>query len=291
MKKLLTFVAPSLAAILLLAPTPAHAGHVYGGITDTNLDGVLGTGDSLSFVDPLTGAIVTGPSQGIQTMSLVTVGVQSGTYQSSSLSFTALAGTSLEWTGTGSTASGAYRPESPFGANAGSFLELRIDLVTGPDGSRFSFWDTAVNAAGPVLTYNVGATGPSAYWNLTDPVGIVGNGTTSLPVNPDTGVSYAYPNSAPTPDGLPGGFTWNDVNGPNTAIDPYGHVHGRSFTVDTPGDYTVSYVLHDASGQQPDSQPFVVSYSAVPEPGAAALFALAGVFFLLVRGRFASAKS
>ncbi|MDD5198244.1 MAG: PEP-CTERM sorting domain-containing protein [Terrimicrobiaceae bacterium] len=291
MKKFSIVASASAVALALLALAPARAGHVYGGITDTNLDTVLGAGDALSFVSNTTGAIVTGASQGVQAMSLVTVGVQAGYFQTSNITFTALAGTGLGWAGTGADFSGAYRPASAFAANAGAYIELRIDSVTGPGGAKFSFWDTEVNASGPALTYIIGSSGPSSYWNLTDPELIIGDGAAPLPANPDTGVAYTHPNVAPTLDGLPAGFTWNDVSGPGTAVDPYGHVHGRSFTVDTPGDYTVNYVLHDASGQHPDSQAFAVSYSAVPEPGSVALFTGVGCGVLLLRRRFAPKKS
>ena len=111
-----------------------------------------------------------------------------------------------------------------------------------------------------------------------------------LTANPNTGTTYSYASYAPATDGLPGGFTWNDANYPGATAavaDPYGHIHGRSMTVDQPGAYTVSYVLHDLNGLQQDSAPFVVSYNAVvPEPGVSALLATAGgLFFVAYRRR------
>jgi hypothetical protein len=76
------------------------------------------------------------------------------------------------------------------------------------------------------------------------------------------------------------------VNNTNPPLDPYGHIHGRSISVDTPGDYTVTYVLKDTTGTYADSTPFVVSYTAaVPEPGTIALLAGAGIGALVLRMR------
>ena len=244
MKNLLTPAAPFLA-VILLASTPARAAHVYGGIIDT--DGIpgLGLGDALSFVNSSTGAAVTGESQGLQTMIQVTVGAQSGLYYTSNISFTALSN-GLNWTGA------AYRPASPFAAKSGSLIQLQIVNVTGPTGAKFSLWDEAVNLTEPAITYTIGTSSTTAWWNLTDLSLTVGDGI------------------LPNPTG---------VNNPPT--DPYGHIHGRSFTADMPGSYAVSFMLHDASGQQADSAPFTLSYSAVPEPGTFALLVLGGLAALI----------
>jgi hypothetical protein len=249
MKKL-TLIASALALAITLLVTPsAQAGHVYGGLIDTDGNTGLGLGDALSFVNNSTGAVVTGESQGLQSMIFVTVGSQSGLFYADGITFTGLSN-GLNWTGA------AYRTASPFAATSGSLLQLQIASVTGPTGATFSFWDTEVSLTDPAISYTIGTSGATAYWNLTDLTLTVGDGVTTNPTG---------------------------VNNPPT--DPYGHIHGRSFTVDTPGDYTVSYILHDASGQQADSAPFVVSYSAVPEPGTIALLTLAGVGGLLLRRR------
>ncbi len=98
-------------------------------------------------------------------------------------------------------------------------------------------------------------------WNLTDSTLVVGDGVTANPTG---------------------------INNTNPPADPYGHIHGRSVSVDTPGDYTVTYILRDSTGTYTDSAPFVVSYTAVaavPEPGTLALLAGAGMGALVLLKR------
>lgn len=244
MNALLKITLPSLALILM--QTSALAAHVYGGITDTNNSSNLDVGDALAFVNQSTGVAITGASFGLQEMSSVSVGVQNGLFMTSGISFTGLSN-GLSFNGA------TYRSGNPFAATSGSLLQLRIVDVTGPLGAEFSFWDTHMNPSGPTETFTIGTTSETNPWNLTDLSLSVGDGV------------------SPTPTG---------TNNPPT--DPYGHLHGRSFTVDTAGSYTVTYLLTDASGNQPDSAPFVVDYSTVPEPGVVALFVLAAIASIFV---------
>jgi len=64
----------------------------------------------------------------------------------------------------------------------------------------------------------------------------------------------------------------------SSGVDPFGHVHGRRFTVDQPGLYTVGFTLYDTStngvGAGPihmPSETLYVNFLAVPEPGTLAL--------------------
>lgn len=73
--------------------------------------------------------------------------------------------------------------------------------------------------------------------------------------------------------------------------DPYGHVHGRQFSVDQPGTYVVTFQLFDTStnGAGGDSlhapsDLFQMKFVAVPEPGTIALVLL-GVAGLGAAGR------
>lgn len=242
-------------ALLSTSALPARAGHVYAGIIDTNGIPGLQAGDALSFVSNTTGEVVTGPSQGVQSMSLVLFGGQAGFYQTSNISYTGLSN-GLNWTGSG------YRPASPYAATSGSRLQLRIASVTGPAGAQFSLWDDAVSTTGPAITFTIGTgiTTGTGIFDLTDLSLLVGDGVTTSP--------------APTATN-------------NPPVDPYGHIHGRSMTVDTPGEYTVSFILHDANpnNPHPDGAPFVVSYSAVPEPTAVALLGGAAMLLGLLRRR------
>lgn len=233
-----------IASVITLGITHSlRAAHAYAGLIDTNGTPGLQLGDALSFVSNTTGAVVTGPSMGLQNMSLVTIGAQAGLYNTSDISFTALSN-GRHWTGS------AYRAVNPYAAISGSLIQLEIVGVTGPAGAEFSFWDDAVSTISPTTTFTIGQgiTAGIGIWNLTNVALIVGDG-----VNDGNGEPPVATN--------------------NPAVDPYGHLHGRSFTANTEGAYTVTYVVSDANGQHPDSDPFVVSYNAVPEPGSAMLVA------------------
>jgi hypothetical protein len=76
-----------------------------------------------------------------------------------------------------------------------------------------------------------------------------------------------------TPVGI---MQWNLTQ---STADPFGHIHGRQFTVDAPGTYEVVFQLFDTSGSpnHTPSDPFTVTFSAVPEPSALLLLGLAGL--------------
>ncbi|MCE9611298.1 MAG: PEP-CTERM sorting domain-containing protein [Chthoniobacter sp.] len=278
-------------AVLTISTHTVRAGHVYAGAIDTNGTPGLQAGDALSFVVNSginAGQVVTGASQGVQSMPLAISGAQAGLFFTNNITFTAAAGTGLIWNGDGVTGT-AYRTEHTYAANGGSFITMQMTNVTGPTGAQFSFWDEHHSTVVPQVTFTVGSgfVGDDTL-HLTDAALIIGNGSTPLPANPNTGVPYTFGEYAPALNGLPAGFTWNDADGtgPLTAVtDPYGHLHGRSWTANQPGTYTVDYILHDASGQHADSAPFTVTYGAVPEPGSAALFAGALAALGLVRRR------
>lgn len=246
------------AALLLLTTAPGRAGHVYAGVSNGN--------NALAFVDTVTsspsyGQAITGESLGVQPMNPAIAGPQAGLYLTSNVSYTALSN-GRYWTGAG------YAAPSPFAAT-GSFVELNMSGISGPVGAHFSWWDTAVDPSRPVMTFTIGSglTYVKAGWaygdglfNLSDPTLLVGDG-----VNDGVGEPPAT------------------VSGTSGA-DPYGHIHGRSFTVDAPGTYSIGFVLHDLNGAAGDSAPFTVSYSAVPEPSVCLLIAVgAGCAFFARR--------
>jgi hypothetical protein len=65
--------------------------------------------------------------------------------------------------------------------------------------------------------------------------------------------------------------------------DPFGHIHGRQFSVDQAGTYVATFRLFDTSTNGPGGGPihpaselFQMKFVAVPEPATIALLALAG---------------
>ena len=88
-------------------------------------------------------------------------------------------------------------------------------------------------------------------------------------------------------------FALSDAgNGAGTAgADPFGHLHGRTFTVSAPGDYTVGFSLTDTSkngtGGGPihaDSDTLYIHFQTIPEPGLLALLGVGGVAVVLREG-------
>ena len=195
---------------------------------DTHLNaGANGTaqGDQLYFAN---GAAFVSSSGYKKQLTFASSGVYVGYYQGS-LTLVALAQTVAN----GGPAANAPAP--------GSFIQYRIESVTGPAGAHFAFWEHDTTA--PTYSLATGSTTPTSYIPLSD--ASLGAGTL-------------------------GG-------------DPYGHIHGRRFTADAPGDYTIGLKLYDTSANGAGGGPihsasdtFFLSFQAVsgvPEPSMAALVA------------------
>ncbi|MBS0660830.1 MAG: PEP-CTERM sorting domain-containing protein [Verrucomicrobia bacterium] len=220
------------------ATTTARAGHVYGGVIDTNGTPGLQAGDALAFVVN-SGATIGQPIANLPTQNatLAAAGGFAGLYLTNGITFTAVSnGLSIS-----DPLTNTYRPAHPSAAGSGSLLQVQVLSVTGPAGATYSFWDEATSTTVPAITFTIGTgiTSGTALFNLTDLSLLVGSGVNG---------------TAPT-----------GVNNP--PVDPYGHMHGRNVTFDQPGNYTVTYIVHDANGIYADSAPFVVGYTTVvPEP-------------------------
>jgi hypothetical protein len=89
----------------------------------------------------------------------------------------------------------------------GAVIEVEFVRVFGPVGGHFSFWDDAVSTNRPAITVPTGPINGKNRYLLSD-------------------VSLGA--------GEPG-------------ADPFGHIHGRRFTADKPGVYTVAFKAYDIS--------------------------------------------
>lgn len=140
------------------------------------------------------------------------------------------------------------------GSALGSFLAAEIVSLTGPAGGVFSFWEGIDQGGGisPTFSISSGTLGGSYRFALSD-----------------ASLSAGFPEQ-----------------------DAFGHLHGRRFTVNQEGQYTLGIRVLDTSvngaGGGPIHTPSEVLYmnfATVPEPS---VFALAGVGALawrLVRRR------
>ncbi len=78
-----------------------------------------------------------------------------------------------------------------------------------------------------------------------------------------------------------------------TPSDPFGHIHGRMFGVDTAGDYQIEWVLKDTrsgAGAMLDSDIFTQSFTAaaIPEPSTWLLLGAGAVLLVVLRRRISS---
>jgi hypothetical protein len=141
----------------------------------------------------------------------------------------------------------------PNHAPTGTDIWLQITSVSGPAGASFGFWD--------------------ANWADTH--------------NTPT---QSFLTNTPT-----GGFKF-ELSEPLYFVDPadqdpYGHIHGRAWTVTQPGDYYVGFTLYDMSTVGPGggplevpSQTYLFHFQGIPEPGILPLL-LAGILACAMRPR------
>jgi hypothetical protein len=221
---LLQFTRSAIGAAILSGGT-ANAAHVAAGVTSSPLGNVLAFYDELETELGPVYTLLT--STRPITLTLQTSGALLGYWRADSDTYFALA------------------LESPLSAPAGSFVDMFVTNITGPEGGIFSYFESG--SATPTFSLVVGET-PDALdsFRLSD----------TFPITPTS--------------------------------DPFGHIHGRRMAFNQPGDYTITYVLRDRSGQVADSAPMTVSYSGVPEPGVA-LSLIAGVAVLVFHRRLRGA--
>ena len=100
-------------------------------------------------------------------------------------------------------------------ASLGSHIEIVLETFSGPPGATLGFWETQQN----------GVDSTNLTWTI--PVGLA-NGTNHIVVS--------------------------ETDGSSTA-DPYGHIHGRIYSVNIPGLYTVGFRYADTSTNGPGGGP------------------------------------
>jgi hypothetical protein len=108
-----------------------------------------------------------------------------------------------------------YGGPEPQAAALGSHIEVVLETVAGPQGATLGFWETQQD----------GVDSTNLTWNV--PVGLT-HGTNHIIVS--------------------------ETDGSPTA-DPYGHLHGRIYSVDKPGLYTVGFRFVDTSTNGPGGGP------------------------------------
>ena len=109
----------------------------------------------------------------------------------------------------------AYGGPEAQAAAIGSHIEVVLETVAGPSGANLGFWETQQD----------GVDSTNLTWTV--PVGLT-NGTNHIVVS--------------------------ETDGSPTA-DPYGHTHGRIYSVDKPGLYTVGFRFVDTSTNGPGGGP------------------------------------
>lgn len=109
----------------------------------------------------------------------------------------------------------AYGGPEPLAAALGSHIEVILESLQGPAGGTLGFWETQQN----------GVDSTNLTWTV--PVGLT-NGTNHIVVSET--------------DGSPGS-------------DPYGHIHGRIYSVDKPGLYLAGFRFVDTSTNGPGGGP------------------------------------
>jgi len=103
----------------------------------------------------------------------------------------------------------------PGAAALGTYVQVKLLSVQGPAGASFGFWETATN----------GVDSTNLTW--------------SVPVPYTNGTNLIYVSES---DGSPGS-------------DPYGHIHGRIYSVTEPGLYVATWQFVDTSTNGPGGGP------------------------------------
>lgn len=181
------------------------------------------------------------------------------------------------------------------GAAGGSYLRLTLVSIERLSGSATSFsiwqdstiigeWTFDGDGAGTL------ASGGSSTFNLTGNNSRIGPGGDTAFPDASLPANNTYPGGW-SQEALDAGFRWNvpNANDPSIAVDPYGHIHGRSFATNGDGDFRIVWQATDANGIHADSDLLTMRFLAVPEPSTWLLIGLGlGVMLFVLRRRRSS---
>jgi len=317
MKKL-TLIAVATGIFALSSTLNAQHGHLNVGVMDTNSNGAANSGDKLGFKNGNDWAYDFVNSSGYVHTSAANTNITTGNiaaYYGGTASVFAITPTALSGNSgrraTINTTTGAvtYSTWENFsatsngsgavaGAATGSFLRLDLVSVERLSGtaSSFSFW------GGTSAYPSFSGTTPAAEWTFdANGVGTLASGSSVIDLTaintrigdgmdttfPGPPYTSTYPNAFTTAQTAEG-YRWNVASGDNvsTAVDPYGHIHGRSWATDDSGSaFKLTWQAVDANGVHTSSDQFTMQWQSIPEPGTIGLIAVAAVGLLTIAMR------
>jgi hypothetical protein len=305
-------------SVLLLgsmAVVHAQHGHINAGVLDTDGSGTANAGDQLAFknADDFAYDFVANSGYTLNLPVANLGGIATyygGTAYHTAWTPSALSGNSgqrfsslgtgnvpnyLAWEGFAPTTNG----NGPVaGAAAGSYLRMTlvsIELLSG-NATSFSIWEGSQTSligewsfSGPgVGTLSSGVNN----FNLTANNTRIGPGDSTAFPDPTLPAGNSYPGGW-SPAALAAGFRWNvpDPSDVTTAVDPFGHVHGRNFATNNDGDFRLIWQITDDNGIHAASELFTMRFQAIPEPSSFLLLGIGAAAALYLRRRRASNKS
>jgi hypothetical protein len=104
---------------------------------------------------------------------------------------------------------------SPYAPGFGTYVELKFISLAGPAGGSLTLWNEMDDPAHPAVMF-------------------------TIPVGTTSGTNH---------------YNLSEGDPTDPSADPYGHIHGRRFTLDKPGLYTLGLQLVDTSNNGPDGGP------------------------------------
>ncbi|MCX6977578.1 MAG: hypothetical protein NTX04_06500 [Verrucomicrobia bacterium] len=115
---------------------------------------------------------------------------------------------------------GQYDASTVGHAHTGSWIWMEITSVSGPVGAHFGYWESNWSATHDTPAKSFATNQPTSGPSIDDNKFVLSEGV-------------------------------DDVS-----EDPFGHIHGRAWTADKPGDYYIGFTLYDLSTSGPNGGPW-----------------------------------